>query len=171
MRLAAALLAASLGLCGCGYTVGGKGDLLPATLHTIAIPAFANGTTRYRLTEWLPAAIGREFLSRTRYRVVAEPDAAEAVLQGTVLNVMSAPTIMDQKTGRAAGIQVIVTLKLKLTERATGKVLFEREYLEVRQRYEVAVDQTQYFDESDEALQRLSGEAARRVVSAVLEAF
>ena len=39
----------------------GKGDLLPKTLQTIACPAFANATTKYKLTGMLPQEIGREF--------------------------------------------------------------------------------------------------------------
>lgn len=156
---------------GCGYRVGGKADLLPAHVRTIAIPAFSNVTTRYRLTERLPSAIGREFLTRTRYRVVADPNEADAVLTGAVVNYMSAPTIFDQATGRAAGIQISVFLNLTLTERATGQVLYQRNNFEARQRYEVSIEQREYFDESDVALERLSREVARMVVSTVLEAF
>lgn len=170
MRAAVVLLAA-LSLAGCGYHVGGHGDMLPATLHSIAIPAFGNNTTRYKLTEQLPGAIGREFISRTRYRVVTNSSEADAILNGSVANFYSAPTIFDQKTGRAAGIQVSVIMNITLTERTTGKVLYKREGMEIRQRYEVATDQVQYFDESAVALQRLSQEVARQVVSSVLEVF
>jgi len=68
MRVFAAcmiLLAAS-----CGYHTGGHADLVPKTVRTIAIPAFTNGTTRYKLTDQLPEAIAREFISRTHYRIV-----------------------------------------------------------------------------------------------------
>ncbi|MBI5086293.1 MAG: hypothetical protein HZB13_17060, partial [Acidobacteria bacterium] len=158
-------------LSGCGYHVGGKADLLPSTIHTICVPAFANVTSRYKLTEALPSAMSREFLSRTRYRVVADPNQSDAILRGTVTNVLTAPTIMDQKTGRAAGVQISVFMNLALYERASGKILWERQGMEVRQRYEVAVDQEQFFDESSIALQRLCGEVARQVVSMILEAF
>jgi hypothetical protein len=43
--------------------------------------------------------------------------------------------------------------------------------MEFRQRYEIAIDQTQYFEESDIALERLSRDVARTLVSSVLEAF
>lgn len=173
MRVGLSLIlsAAALSISGCGYHVGGKADLLPATIHTIAIPAFGNVTTRYKLTEMLPAAIGREFIARTRYRVVADPNIADAILTGAVTNVLSAPTIFDQKTGRAAGIQVMVFMNISLVERTSGKVLFKRQGMEIRQRYEVATSQEQYFDESTMALSRLSQEAARHVVSSILEAF
>ncbi len=164
-------LAAILLSGGCGYKVGGKADLLPATVRTIAIPAFGNATTRYKLTEQIPAALAREFLSRTRYRIVADPGQADAVLEGGVANIMSAPTIFDQATGRAAGIQVSVFLNVRLVDRPTGKVLYQRQGMEVRQRYEVSIEEREFFDESGMAMQRLSQEVARQVVSSVLSAF
>lgn len=169
--LSLTLTAAALALSGCGYHVGGKADLLPATIRTIAIPAFGNVTIRYKLTELLPSAIGREFIARTRYRIVANPDEADAILTGAVTNALSAPTIFDPKTGRASVIQVMVFMNITLVERTSGKVLFKRQGMEVRQRYEVATNQAEYFDESTMALERLSLEAARQVVSSILEAF
>lgn len=163
--------AAALAAPGCGYRVGSRADLLPANLRTIAIPAFGNVTTRYKLAERLPAALTREFISRTRYRIVANPDEADAILRGTLLNYLSAPTIFDTTTGRAAGIVIAVILELQLVERATGKVLYRRPNFEIRERYEVSIEQTAYFDESDTAVERLSREVARLVVSTVLEAF
>ena len=156
---------------GCGYRVGGKAVLLPDTVRSIAIPAFSNVTTRYKLAERLPAAIGREFLTRTRYRVVYDVNEADAVLTGGVANYLSAPTIFDQASGRAAGVQVSVYLNIKLTNRATGEVLYERAGMEIRQRYEVSIEQQAYFDESESALDRMSREVARQVVSTILEAF
>ena len=168
-RIAALVLCCLLG--GCGYHVGGRGDLIPSTVHTIAIPAFGNATTRYKLTESLPQAIGREFISRTRYRIVADPNEADAILRGDVVNFFSAPIILDQQSGRAAGIQVNIYMNLKLVDKGSGKIIYQRDNLEVKGRYEVATDQVQYFDESGPALQRLSEEVARQVVSSILEAF
>ncbi|MFN3324630.1 MAG: LPS assembly lipoprotein LptE [Bryobacteraceae bacterium] len=155
---------------GCGYRVSGKADLLPTHIKSIAIPAFGNVTTRYKLTERLPAAIGREFISRTRYRVVADPNEADAILNGVVSNYISYPTVFDT-SGRASGIQLSVFLQMTLVERASGAVLYSQPNMEFRQRYEIAVDQRAYFEESDAALERLSGDVARAVVSAILERF
>jgi len=166
-----ALWAAAWLPAGCGYHVAGHADLLPRRIQTIAVPAFANLTTRYRLTERLPAAITREFLSRTRYQIVADPEQADAVLRGAVLNYVSYPTVLDPATARAAGVQISVTLQVTLTERATGAVLFSRPHFEVRERYEIAVDQRAYLDESDVALDRLCRDVARTLVSALRENF
>jgi hypothetical protein len=165
-----AVLAAALG-AGCGYHVSGGADLLPRSIHSIAIPAFANATMRYKLTEQLPGAITREFLTRTRYRIVPDAGSADAILTGTVVRYNSFPTTYDPATGRASAAQLSVVLNVTLRERATGAVLFSRENMEFRERYEISVDQSAYFEESDAALSRLSRDVARTLVSAILERF
>lgn len=166
-----ALALAALSLSACGYHVGGRADLIPSSVRTICIPAFSNATPRYKLTETFPNAIAQEFIARTRYRIVSDPNQADAILRGAVLNYNAYTTLLDQRTGRAAGIQLSVFLDFTLTERATGKVLFERRSTEFKGRYEISTDQAQYLDESNVALNRLAGEVARQVVSSILEAF
>jgi hypothetical protein len=169
MRLAFVFL--PLFTAACGYHVAGKADLLPKQIKTIAVPAFANVTVRYKLAERLPADITRELISRTRYKIIADPNQADAILTGAVVNFLSYPNVFDPVSQRATGIQAIVVLQINLTERATGKLLFARPHMEVRERYEISVDPKAYFDESDAALERLSKDTARSVVSAILEQF
>ena len=168
---AAMAAAAVVLLSSCGYHAGGRGDLLPKTLQTIAIPPFTNATTRYKITDLLPEAITREFISRTRYKIVTNPDAADAVLRGAVTNFVAAATVFDPTTGRASAVDIHVYLQLSLVERATGKVLFTRPYMDVRERYQISVDPGAFFEESDPAIARASEQTARQVVSAILENF
>ncbi len=156
---------------GCGYHVAGKADVMPQSVHTIAITAFANRTIRYKLAERLPADITREFISRTHYKIVTDPKTADAVLDGAVLNFTSYPIIADQASGRATVVQCSAYLKVTLTERATGKVLFNKPSFEARERYEISVDPQYYFDESGAGIDRLSKDVARSVVTAILELF
>jgi hypothetical protein len=161
----------SLILPSCGYRFAATDTVLPKTIHTVAIPAFNNLTTRYKLTDQLPEAISSEFLTRTRYKIVSDPNAADAVLRGFVLNYSFNPTIFDPATGRAAYAELHVTLSVTLTERATGKVLFDQKNFDVRETYQISPNATQYFEESDPALKRAGQQVARSVVSAVLENF
>jgi outer membrane lipopolysaccharide assembly protein LptE/RlpB len=154
---------------GCGYRVSGHGDMLPKTIQTIAIPAFGNRTPRYKLARTLPTDIGRELLSRTKYKIVADPNQADAVLTGSVHNFAAYPTI--SANGRSTTVEAVVTLNLTLTNRATGEVLYNRAGAEFRERYEISVDPKAYFDESGTAMERLSKSVARSVVSAILEKF
>jgi len=171
IRVHSRLMFPLLVLTSCGYHVAGKGDLVPKTVHTIAIPPFGNITTRYKLTDHLPEAISREFISRTRFQIVNDQNQADAVLRGSVVNYVAYPTTVDQQTGRASGLQMIVTLQITLTERATGKVIYSRPSFEARQRYELSINASTYFEESDAALDRLAHDVARDLVSSILENF
>lgn len=168
--LLATLGAAASSLC-CGYHVAGRAALMPKHIKTIAVPEWGNVTRRYKLSEGVTAALAREFISRTPYRIVADPGQADAVLTGAVINFFSYPTIFDPKSGRASAVEVIVVLQVKLTDRSDNKTLLDRPNFEVRERYEISIDAAAYFDESDLAMQRLSRDVARSVVSAVLENF
>jgi outer membrane lipopolysaccharide assembly protein LptE/RlpB len=169
MRLALALAAALS--TGCGYHIAGHADLLPSKIKTIAVPAFGNATVRYRLSDRIPQAITRELNTRTRYRVVADPREADAILSGSVVNFTSGVITFDSRTGRASAVQVYVYLNIMLRDRDTGNVLYSQPNLEFHQRYEISLDQRAYFEESDAALDRLSADVARAVVSAILEKF
>ena len=64
-----------------------------------------------------------------------------------------------------------VILQVTLTDRSNNATLFSRPNLEARERYEISVDPRAYFEESDVAMERLSRDVARQVVSAILENF
>jgi hypothetical protein len=159
---------------GCGYRLGGQADLIPKNVKTIAIPEFSNGTVRYQVATLLSADVVREFHSRTHYRIVTDPAKADAVLQGSVVNfsvlggITTAPVAQG---GRATSSQVVLTLQVNLTDRRTGKTIYQRSGYEFRDRYEISGDLTAYFDESGPAMKRVSRDAAKAVVSSILEAF
>ncbi|HEY1757007.1 MAG TPA: LptE family protein [Bryobacteraceae bacterium] len=169
MKCALAAISASL-LASCGYHAAGQADLVPKTIATVGVPAFTNGTIRYKLTDWLPEAISKEFIAGSRFRVT-DARQADAVLRGSVLAYTSNPTLFDQKTGLATSVEVHVALQVTLTDRKTGKTLFSRPRMEFVDSYEIPLQQGQYFDESDTALDRVSKRVAQQIVSAILNDF
>jgi hypothetical protein len=118
----------------------------------------------------LPEDITRELIARTHYQIVSDAGAADAVLRGALINFGAYGTTVAP-SGQATGVQVIVNVQFTLTDRATGKVLVERKSYEIRERYQVSVNPETYFDESGTAMQRVSRDAARSIVSAILENF
>ena len=165
------LLILALLTAACGYHVAGHSDLMPKTIKTIAIPAFGNQSVHQKLSQLISEDLTREFISRTPYTIVAQPEKADALLQGSVISYGSGPTIFDPVSGRATGAQIIVALQVTLTDRNTGKVLFSRPRYEFRERYEISIDPQAYFDESGTAIIRLSRDVARSVVTAILVNF
>ena len=81
--------------------------------------------------------------ARTRYRIVSDPNEADAILTGAVTNYSAYPTI--SAGGRSTTVEAVVTLTITLTERTTGKVLFTRGSSEFRERYEISADPKAYF--------------------------
>ncbi|MBV8551927.1 MAG: hypothetical protein JOY54_11535 [Acidobacteriaceae bacterium] len=163
--------AAGFGLVSCGYHVGGKADVMPKSVQTIAIPAFTTLSTRYKLTDELPQAIAHEFNTRTRFRVVDSPSQADAVLNGRLNTVQVIPTVFDPTSGKATTVQLAVALTVSLVQQSTGKVLFTRANWLTRAYYEISVYPNQYFDESGPAEQRLSKDVAHDLVTAIVENF
>ena len=167
MRAAAFTLA--LLASACGYRLAGRGDIIPVTVKTIAVQPFGNATPKYKHARLLPSDISREFIARARYRLIDDPNQADAVLSGNLVNFSAYPIVSADNRGTT--VQAVVTVQVKLTNRANGQVIFERPGTEYRERYEIAADPASYFDESGTAMERLSKGVARTVVSAILNAF
>jgi hypothetical protein len=166
----AGVLLLALSLAGCGYHTLDAAKALPESIHTIAVTPWANATIQYKLSNRIAEAVARELISRTHYTIVADPSKADAVLSGSVVNVLSQATVNDPVLNRSTAGQVTAYLQVRLIAK-DGKVLFNRPNLEFRERYEIATTPGQYFDESEVALDRLSKDAARTVVTAILENF
>ena len=155
----------------CGYHTGGHAVTLPSDLHTIAIPAFVNQTQTYKVEQQLTAAVVREMVTRTHYHIVnAENDEADATLHGTVLSTSTSPLTYDSQTGRASSVLVVVSMKVSLVDRR-GKVLYENPSYLFREEYQVSHELSSFFEEESPALERLSREFARTLVSNILEGF
>ena len=164
------LLAGALAACGCGYRVVGRANTLPEGAHTIAIPAFTNRTTTYRIEQILTEAVVHEFIARTKYRVVPEPDDADLSLQGEVTGLSSGAVLYDPTTGRATTVLVTVSLRAALRDSA-GKILYQNNNFVFRQPYEISIDIPSFFQEEGPALDRMSRDFAAQLVSDIVENF
>jgi outer membrane lipopolysaccharide assembly protein LptE/RlpB len=156
---------------GCGYHTAGHAVQLPENVKTIAIPAFVNDTTTYRIEQLLTTSVVREFTTRTHYHILNDPsEAADATLRGVVLSASSSPLTYNSATGQAASVLVVVSMKVSLTDRQ-GKVLYQNPAYLFREQYEVSQDLASFFEEDSPAFRRLSQDFARTLVSNILEGF
>ena len=157
-------------LTSCGYHIAGHSKL-PTQVQTIAVPAFANKTQSYRFEQVLTAAVVREFTSRTRYRIVQGTQSdADATLHGTLVNAATSPLTYDAQTARASTILVTVNLSVQLVDRK-GTVLYQNPNYVFREQYQVSREISSFFEEDSAALERLSRDFARTLVSNVLEGY
>jgi len=144
---------------------------LPSDIKTIAVPMFENKTGRFRIEQNLTAAVTREFIERTRFRVTPHPAGADALLKGTVKDIRTGVITFDLNTGRATSLQVQVTADVKLEDLHSHKVVFANPNYTFREEYQVSQNTTALFEEDQPALERLSRDLARTLVTAILENF
>src|SRR5712672_344208 len=171
----ACLFFVSVGLtvagAGCEYHTAGHSVQLPENVKTIAVPAFVNETSTYRIEQLLTSSVVREFTTRTHYHILNHPgETADATLRGTVVSTSASPLTYNSTTGQAASVLVVVSMKVALTDRQ-GKVLYQNPSYLFREQYEVSQDLASFFEEDSPAFRRLSQDFARTLVSNILEGF
>jgi len=184
MRTALRVLCVLCVLCGgvfggggCGYTLAGRGSTLPASIKTIGIPLFTNKTTVFNLETTLTMKVRSEFIGRGKYDIL--PDAGgDALLTGEVTTVVIQPASINANQ-LASRYAITMVARVELRDRKTDMVLWDNPSLVFRQEYDAtgtqtsagAVDPAAYFGQDTNALDRLSTDFAKSIVSAILEAF
>ena len=169
-RVPACLALLLLSITGCGYHTAGRASRLPSNIRVLAVPAFVNQTTTYKIEQTLTAAVVEELNTRTRYHVVSDPRSADATLRGTVLAALATPLTYDTTTGRASTVLVVVSMEVVLTD-TKGRPLYQNPSYVFREQYQVSQQLSTFFEEDSPAFKRLSGEFARTLVSNILEGF
>jgi hypothetical protein len=152
---------------GCGYRLAGK-SISGGEGKTIAVPTFTNRTTTYRIEQRLTEALRREFIRRTRYKVVPQ-ESGDVVVTGEVLSFVAVPIIFNQQ-GRGSSYSILLDLSVRLTDSATGAVLFQNDRLTFREVFELAQNSSDFVPEDTAALERLSRQFASSLVASVLSA-
>jgi hypothetical protein len=169
------LMLAALGMSACGYALAGKGSFLPQYIQTIGVPTFTNRTTVFNLETELTQKVRAEFVGRGKYRILPDATGVDAVLTGEVTSAI--PSVSSfTATQLASRYTITVTARVELRDLRENKVLWENPGLIFRQDYEAqsgtgALDPAAFYGQDRSALDRMSSDFARTIVSAILEAF
>jgi Lipopolysaccharide-assembly len=164
-----------LALAGCGYALAGRGSFLPANIQTIGVPTFTNRTTVFNLETLLTQKVRGEFIGRGRYRILPEATGVDAVLVGEVSAVSITPESFNTQQ-LASRYTLTIVANIQLRDARDDKVLWEDPSMIFREDYENtsgnnALDPAAFFGQEVNALDRVSSDFARTIVSAILEAF
>jgi hypothetical protein len=173
--LALAVLIVALTSTGCGYSLAGRGSFLPAYIRNIGVPPFTNSTPVFDVDRRVTDKVRSELSGRGKYKVFPTSAGNDAVLTGEITSVAIVPILFNQQQ-QASRYAMMLTAKVEFQDLKTGKVLWSNPALQFREEYEPATagaigDATAFFGQDTNALDRMSTEFARSVVSALLEAF
>jgi hypothetical protein len=160
---------------GCGYALAGRGSFLPAYIQKIGVPTFVNRTTVFNLETLLTQKVRAEFIGRGKYQILPESTGVDALLTGEVTSVSLIPASFTTQQ-LASRYALTMTASIELRDMRENKVLWENPSVMFRQEYEAtggtgADDPAAFFQQDTNALERMSTEFARTIVSALLEAF
>jgi hypothetical protein len=170
----ALIVALALGTASCGYALAGRGSFLPEYIRVVGIPPIENRTTIGQVDQILTDAIRTEFIGRGKYDVRPGPAGAQAVLAGSITSITLQPVGFTQQQ-LATRYLLTMTMRVQFTDATTSEVLWSNDSLTFREEYDIrgnpAVEGTGVLDQDRVLLERIADDAARTVVTAILEAF
>lgn len=161
-----------LALSGCGYHLVGTSTYLPDDIQSLHVELFANQTARADMDQRVAEALNLEWVRRGRFQLVDKAEDADIVLSGTMTRLMVIPVSFDE-SGRATEYQMTLLTEVRLSDVRGDEpvLLWENKAFSRRTSYAVNEDAVDYFDRQREAMNELSTEYSRALVSAVLEGF
>ena len=165
-------------VAGCGYTLAGRGSTLPASIKTLGIPLFTNRTTVFNLETKLTEKVRSEFIGRGKFKIEPDATGVDGLLTGEVTAVSITPASINANQ-LASRYAITIVARVELRDVKSDMIVWDNPSLVFRQEYDAtgnqtgqtAIDPTAFFGQETNALERLSSEFARTIVSAILEAF
>jgi len=161
----------------CGYSLAGRGSFLPAYIKTIGVPTFTNRTPIFNLETLITQKVRSEFIGRGKYQILPQANDVDGLLNGEVTAVTITPVGFNPNANNlATSYSVAMTAKIEFRDQHENKVLWENPAVMFRQDYPATsgrstADPVAFFQQDANALERMSSEFARTIVSSILEAF
>lgn len=164
-------LLALLVVTGCGYTLLGRGSVLPEHITTIQVPTFVNRTTRVELEQRVTQEVAEEFVSRGGLAVVQSESEADAILRGEITSVAIIPIAFNDQ-GRATRYQVSIGAGIELVDHTReDEVIWKNDAYRFAESYAIEAGGLDAFDQETRAIQEIAERFAESVVSSILEGF
>lgn len=167
--IASALLL--LSLTGCGYSLVGRGNFLPADVSTIHVPSFVNQSTRVEVEQRVTQAVAEEMVTRGRLRLVTTPQEADLILRGTIQSFNVTPVAFNEQV-RATKYQATVTARIELLHhRQEDKVLWKNDQYVFTETYAIDPSALDAFDQETRAIREIAERFSESLVTNLLEGF
>ena len=157
------------------FGLAGRGSFLPDYVKTIGVPDFANRTPIFNLETQLTQKVRTEFIGRGRYQILPDATNVDALITGEIAGVDIQPVSFTTQQ-LASRYVITMTAHVELLDVRDNKVLWENPSLVFREEYEAqsgptTLDPAAFFGQDANALDRITTDFSRSIVSAILEAF
>ncbi|MGH9897492.1 MAG: LPS assembly lipoprotein LptE, partial [Pyrinomonadaceae bacterium] len=144
---------------------------LPSHIRTIAVPAFQNVTSQYKVENKFTTAVINEIIKRgAGLRVQGEREGADAVIDGTIKSFGFSGTLLDDR-GRARIFEVTIVSAVTVRDVKNNRVLYDNQNYTFRGEFEFTNDPRSFFDEQDPAIERIARNFAESLASTLINGF
>ena len=171
----ACLVLAALALHGCGYALVGRGMIVDPSIKKIGVPLARDASGHPGQDQKVTQKIIEELLKRGRFEVVQQAAGVDALVECEILSLAVVPVGFNRAddTGQLQASRYAVSLTARVKYSKTGKPepIWESEAFSARDETDVGNDPESFFDRDEQVQDRLATNFARRMVSAMLEAF
>jgi hypothetical protein len=169
------VMAAGLSGTSCGYALAGRGSFLPDYIRVLGIPMFGNATPYQTVEQVFTQKVRLEFQSSRRYTVVPSDEGVDGIVRGEITAISTQPVSLTDAQ-LASRYRVTVVVKIAFEDVKAQKTLWENPSLSFSDEYDLAspgtgADVSAFIGNERVAMDRMSTDFARSVVSAILEAF
>lgn len=171
---AAAATVLALALSACGYALVGKGTVIDPSIKRIGVPLFRDASGKPGLDQKVTQKVVEELLKRGRFDVVSDATGVDALLEGEITNYTPrlAGVGGDQEgRSQANRYEVVLTARVRFSKVGAREPIWANDAFTFRDEYDVGDNPQAFFDQENQAIDRLAVSFARSLVATMLEAF
>ena len=165
------LMLISLTLMNCGYRFSPGGEWIDKSLQTVFVDNIANTTSEPFIEIYLRNGLEDQFRKSSRFRLTASKDAADLIMQGTILSLNIPPVAYDRYDKATEG-RAVMAIDLLFEDRRAGKKLWAVKNFSGNETYRI--DQANPSATSvskSTALQKLSNDMAEKAFRNLMAGF
>jgi outer membrane lipopolysaccharide assembly protein LptE/RlpB len=162
----AALLAATVALGGCGYSLRTS---LPPGIKSVHVPVLENKTAEPGIEDFITQALTQAVVQKG-IRIARNAQEADASLEGSIVEYRLTSLSFDSSANVTA-YRLTIGLALTFKDLKQDKVIWKQDRVEERADFQVAGQVTQTQAREQVAVQRAAVDVARAIVSFAFEGF
>jgi hypothetical protein len=155
----------------CGYHFAPAGEHIDKNIQTVFIDNFSNKTSEANIENYFRNSFIDEFRKGSRFKLVNRKDLADAVLKGSINNLVT-PRLAYSETRLAKENRVVVMMEVVFEERESKKIIWANKNL--------LEDEDYIVDESNpnttetnrgKALRKLAEDTAEKTYRYIMSGF
>lgn len=155
---------------GCGYSLEGRGSLLPPHILRVGIPTLENNTTMASLGEIVTSEIYSQFISRGNFQVQATDTGVDAVLEGTVTSYTLSPKAIDEE-GVVTSFVITIYASITFRDLVEDKVIWEQKSYRFSSEYQLSDAGGDFVTQEIESVRLAAKDLASNLVASILTGF